>query len=104
MNTQSNTTVNTVQVNGKEVLDFTPQSTSQSAIVPLSVIQKLASLLHNDSLTNIKREMIEVLDETSVNTMEKYVQILQDEVDFHTTVNLLNMYQPQVDKRVEYAV
>jgi len=97
MNTNS---IPTVNVNGKDVLDFTPQSASQSAIVPLSVIQRLAALLGTSSLESIKRQLRDKLnynnnEGVAIDTIEKYVQLLQDEVDFHTTVNLLTMYQPE---------
>ena len=103
--------ISTVIVNGKEVLDFTPQSTSQSAIVPLSVIQRLASLLGTESLESIKREMSRKLQDRdgNINSLEKYVQLLQNEIDFHNTVNLLTMYEPEedaasiADRQMEYA-
>jgi hypothetical protein len=42
-----------------------------------------------------------------VNSIEEYVKLLQNEVDFHNTVNLLTMYQPE-EKKVtlvaEYSV
>lgn len=98
MKNQAIPTVNTVQVNGKEVLDFSPQSTTQLVIVPLSVIQKLASLLDNSNLSEIIRTMRTKLGNHEVDTMEKYVQILQDEIDFHNTVNLLTMYQPEEER------
>jgi len=94
-------TVKTVQVNGKEVLDFTPQSTSQLAIVPLSVIQKLASLLDTQSLYGIKQEMAIVLNNSEINTIEQYVKVLQEEIDFHNTVNLLTSYEPQREEEKE---
>jgi len=96
MNTNQNT-VPTVQVNGKEVLDFTPQSTSQAAIVPLSVIQRLAAMLDTSTLQSIKRDMRVKLQDNDIDTVEKYVTMLQEEIDFHTTVNLLTMYQPTVE-------
>lgn len=93
MKTKSNT-VNTVQVNGKEVLDFTPQYDSQSAIVSLSVIQRLAGLLPITPIHKIVEDMRDKLYILPDNhTIEDYLKLLQDELDFHTTINLLTMYE-----------
>jgi len=102
---KTNVQVPIVQVNGKEVLDFTPQSTSQAAIVPLSVIQRLAKLLGTANIREIKEEMRDKLSyghPADINTMEEYVSVLQEEINFHTTVNLLAMYEPQLEKESEY--
>ena len=94
MNT-NNPTIPTVNINGQEVPNFADvQSTTELAIVSLNVINKLAALLPQASLGTIKRELREQLD--GISTMEQYINVLQNEIDFHRTVNLIQSYEAPV--------
>lgn len=95
-------TVPTVNVNGREVLDFTPDYTTQSAIVSLNVIQRLAGLLPVNTIENITKDLRYELG--NITNINDYLKLLQDELDFHSTVNLLTMYESNKDTEIEEAL
>jgi len=98
MRTQDQTT--TVTVNGKEVINFVPDNNTQAAIVSLNVIRRLASLLPSGAFREIKQRMMADIDDS--DSIADYVKLLEDEVDFHRTVNLLTAYQQVEVSNTEY--
>lgn len=65
-----------------------PQSTyEQPVIVEKSVVSRLVQLLQNASFHQIKADFTDELMEA--NNIEQYVQMLQDELNFHRTVNCI---------------
>lgn len=82
--------LNSIPVINPDIINFTPNTTSEVAIVAIPVLQKLAQSLSTASLETIKRNMANDLSSNSeIDTMEKYLQVLQTEIDFITTVNAL---------------
>lgn len=90
----------TVTVNGQEVPNFVPANDVQAAIVPLVVLQKLASLLPSANLDEIKRDMRAQISQAE--DIQQYVDALETEVNFHKTINLIAMYSVPAE-RLEYA-
>ena len=92
MNTIQNT-IQTVTVNGREVLDFSKNTPNQCAILPLSVVKRLATFLNDTNLDDIKRRMVRSIKADLTNDMQSYLNILQEEIDFHTTITALMEYK-----------
>ena len=81
-------------INNQEIINFTPNTTSERAIIAIPVLQKLAQALSSTSLDSIKRNMASDLRMNSeIDTMEKYLALLQTEIDFHTTLTTLMEYK-----------
>jgi len=95
-------TVKVIEVNDREILDFTSESTSELVIIPLSVAQKLADLLTNIDLDAVIIQLRNRLGDSDINTIEGYLQVLQEELDFHNTVNLLTTYEPNLEHEVKF--
>jgi hypothetical protein len=76
-----------IDVNGAQVADLTPSHERPLALVDLEVLGKLTDLLKTADLFSIKRALKILIDDT--NSIEKYVSILDSEVAFHKTVNLI---------------
>lgn len=78
----------------QDIINFTPNTTSEVAIIAIPVLQRLAQALSSTSLESIKRNMSSDLRLNSeIDTMEKYLKLLQTEIDFHTTVTALMEYK-----------
>lgn len=90
----------TIQLpNGQEVLDlYNQEFTSQAAIVSLDIIKRLASKLSSVKFETVKFDTCEALSRTT--NLEDFVSIMQEETNFHRTVNLIttiDMTQGQED-------
>ena len=82
-----NRDVKFIDVNGAQVADLTPNHERALAIVDLAVLKKLTNLLKSADLYKIKLDLKNAIDDC--DTMETYVAILDEEVAFHTTVNMI---------------
>lgn len=60
------------------------------AVVHLQTIKKLAALLPSVSFSTIKQNMKYEMDETQ--NLEEYISLLESEVAFHKSVNLITNY------------
>jgi hypothetical protein len=77
-----------IDVNGAQVADLTHNNNQRPlALVDLEVLGKLTDLLETADLYSIKRALKSLIDDA--NDIEKYVSILDAEVAFHKTVNLI---------------
>lgn len=86
--------LNSSPVNDQNIINFTPNTTSEVAIIAIPVLQRLAHALSSTSLDTIKRNMASDLRLNSeIDTMEKYLVLLQTEIDFHSTVTALMEYK-----------
>jgi hypothetical protein len=86
--------LNQTSVINQDIINFTPNTTSEVAIIAIPVLQRLAQALSSTSLDSIKRHMSNDLRMNSeIDTMEKYLALLQTEIDFHTTVTALMEYK-----------
>ena len=86
--------LNSTSVINQDIINFTPNTTSEVAIIAIPVLQRLAQALYSTSLDSIKRNMASDLRMNSeIDSMEKYLQVLQTEIDFYTTVTALMEYK-----------
>jgi phage-related protein len=85
--------LNLNQVSNQDIINFTPNTTNEVAIISIPVLQRLAQALSSTSLRSIKRDFREIISNDETNTMQEYLQLLQNEIDFHTTVTALMEYQ-----------
>jgi len=60
------------------------------AVVHLQTIKKLAALLPSVSFSTIKQNMKYAMDETQ--NLEEYIFVLESEIAFHKSVNLITNY------------
>ena len=78
-----------INLNGTDtdVINLSPQSERELALVDLTVIQRLASLLPKADIWCIKDNFISRIKDTS--NMEEFVTELAEELAFQTSVNLI---------------
>ena len=74
-------------LNGEQVADLTPNHERPLALVDLEVLGKLTDLLKTTDLFSVKRAFRSLINDT--NSIEEYVNVLDAEVAFHKTVNLI---------------
>lgn len=80
--------IQTVQLpDGRTAQLIVPELVEQLAVVDLNVIKRLAALLANANIQQIKRQFKDKLDECY--DMEAYVTALRNELSFHETVNMI---------------
>lgn len=88
--TEEPTILHTIELpDGGKIIDMVSNRVpgQQVAMVDFGTILRLAQLLPTADLDTIKRQFTEALDRT--NTMEHYVFVLNEELAFHKTINLL---------------
>lgn len=76
-----------------EAVSFVPEVTGELAIVDLRVIKRLASYLPKAPFANIKHTLISKISETT--EIEEMVEILEDEIAFRRSVDLITIVQPE---------
>tara|TARA_R110000868_G_scaffold38320_1_gene134313 strand:+ start:4112 stop:4435 length:324 start_codon:yes stop_codon:yes gene_type:complete len=86
-------------LNGEQVADLTPNHERPLALVDLEVLGKLTDLLKTSDLFSIKRALKSLINDA--NDIEKYVSILDAEVAFHKTVNLIQEVTKREFPKVE---
>jgi len=81
-----------VVLNGREVdaVDFTSAQPREKAIVDLSTLLRVTSMLKAVPLRQIREDLVSAIRETA--TLENMVQVIEDEAAFHRSVNLINTY------------
>lgn len=84
---------------GKVELIAPSNSYQQPVIVEKSVVTRLAQLLQKSSLLSIKRQFSTLLE--GVDSIEEYVELLQDELAFHRTVNILTTISPKLVGKID---
>ena len=87
-----------IEVNGAQVIDLTPNHDRPLALVDFETIKRLSHFLPHAKFQDIKRDTIFMIEHSE--TLEDYVRVLDAEVAFHKTVNLLQSYnlQPAEEK------
>lgn len=68
-----------------------PKFGGKLAIVDLNTIKRLASLLPSADLTEIKQYFKSRLNATT--TLEQYLQVLEEELAFHKSINMITEYE-----------
>jgi len=82
-----------VDVNGAQVLDLTPNHDRALALVDFEIVKRLSSYLPIGDLYDVKRDMINSIHQAE--TLEDYLKLLEEEVAFHRTINLLQSFYLQ---------
>jgi hypothetical protein len=76
-----------IDVNGAQVADLTPNHERALALVDLKVLGRLTSLLQTTDLYSVKRKIKGLINDAK--TLEEYVAVIDEELAFQTTVNLI---------------
>jgi len=87
-----------IDVDGQQVVVMTPDYDRPLAIVDMTVLQKLANLLPKANAKDIIDELRHTLD--GVYKLETAVQVAEEFVAFHKTVNLISEYNDTTVKVV----
>ena len=85
----------------KTAVLLVPEIEGQLAIVHLSTIQRLAAMLPKVKFADIQENMIHTL--ASTNTLEEYVVVLENELAFHKSINLITEYKPEAPEVEKWA-
>lgn len=72
-----------------QVAVLTPEETRPLAVVDLEVLKRLAMLLPGADFDTIKQETMDKLFATK--GLEEMVEVMENEVAFHNSVNLIQM-------------
>jgi hypothetical protein len=91
--------------NGRTAVSFVPEDSKDLAIVHIATIERLAKMLATAPIQGIIAEMQVKLEglfmrQTKYNstnpvTLEEYISVLEDDVNFHKTINLIQEYKPE---------
>lgn len=82
---------NTIEINGKQVIDFTPDNAREIALVDLKVLRRLTEKLTTMSVDKIRHSLREQI--MSTNELSTLVEICEDFAAFHRSVNLIQSYE-----------
>lgn len=98
MNTDNNNTPQPQMVglsNGQQALNLMPQMTGTAALVDLNTIKRLASLLPTASVNKLIGKVVDDMqvlmasDHNQDTKMNMFMDIMESEVAFHQTVNII---------------
>jgi hypothetical protein len=88
-----------VNINGEEFVDFSYQEAKRDrAIVDLKTLQRLISFLPSASYRAIKERLMG--DIAATRSVQELVLILQEELAFQTTVNVISNFAPQEKEEI----
>lgn len=79
--------------NGSTAVDFTAEDSKLKAIVHLGTLRRITSHLLKDHPRNIVRNIITQLSDNE-NDLDKCIEIMSDEVNFHQSVRQIELYVP----------
>ena len=79
---------NSFEINGKQVIDFTPDNAREVALVDLKVLKRLTEKLTSMSVDKIRHSLREQI--MSTNDLNSLVEICEDFAAFHRSVNLIH--------------
>ena len=82
---------NSFEINGKQVIDFTPDNAREVALVDLKVLKRLTEKLTSMSVDKIRHSLREQI--MSTDDLNSLVEICEDFAAFHRSVNLIQSYE-----------
>lgn len=82
---------NRIEINGKQVIDFTPDNAREIALVDLKVLRRLTEQFKTSSFEKIRHSLREQIMMT--DNLETLVERCEDFAAFHRSVNLIQSYQ-----------
>jgi len=88
-----------VTLNGKQVIDFTPDNARELALVDLKVLKRLTETLGKDTFSNIRHSLRQsIMNAEDLNTL---VEITEDFAAFHRSVNMIQSFSWALTSDVE---
>jgi hypothetical protein len=81
---------NRIEINGKQVIDFTPDNAREIALVDLKVLRRLTEQFKTSSFEKIRHSLREQIMMT--DNLETLVEACEDFAAFHRSVNLVQSY------------
>lgn len=88
-----------IDFNNQQVLDVTPDYNRPLALVDLNVLHKLTELLPKADFSNIRHNFREQIMNT--NNLEQLVQVSEDFIAFHRSVNLIREIVAEDVKQIQ---
>lgn len=81
-------------VEGQEMINLLPNNQSrQAAIIDFSVLQRIIAHLPQVDLYTIRGRFMDKLKDT--DSIEQYIQVVEDELAFHKTVNVIRTVEAE---------
>ena len=80
----------TIDINGKQVLDFTPDNARELALVDLKVLRRLTEQFQTSSFEKIRHSLRDTIMQS--NNLEQLVEACEDFSSFHRSVNLISSF------------
>ncbi len=78
----------------KTAISFVADLTGELAIVPLSTLMAIARTFKMGKLEQVKENHIIAIHQAK--NIDEYVTVLEEELNFHKTMNLISMYDPNM--------
>ncbi len=88
-----------INIEGNQVIDLTPDYNRPLALVDLNVLHKLTELLPKADFSNIRHNFREQIMNT--NNLEQLVQVSEDFIAFHRSVNLIREIVAEDVKQIQ---
>lgn len=90
------------EINGKQVIDFTPDNARELALVDLQVLRRLTDMLGTESFSNIRHSLRQNIMAT--DNLETLVQVCEDFAAFHRSVNLIQSFRFELTSDVDSCI
>lgn len=90
-----------INVNGVNLVDFTPQDDQPKGIVHIKTIQRLAQFLPEVPIKEHHDQLVGEL-KPHQHDLNGLLQVCKDFVAFHETVNLIKEYNPEEPVEGDY--
>jgi len=81
---------NAIEINGKTVIDFTPDNAREICLVDLKVLRRLTAMLDVSSFNSIRHSLRDTIMNTT--SIEQLVESCEEFSSFHRSVNLVQSY------------
>ena len=82
----------TIKVGNRDAVVLVPENSGPLAVVDLGVLKRLTSLLPSVSFAKILQDLHDAIETKS--NVKDLVELLEAEVAFHKSVNLIAEYNP----------
>ena len=90
---------NRIEINGKQVIDFTPDNAREIALVDLKVLKRLTEQFKTSSFDRIRHSLRETIMATT--DLDTLVEKCEDFAAFHRSVNLIQKFSFELTSDME---
>ena len=90
---------NRIEINGKQVIDFTPDNAREIALVDLKVLKRLTEQFKTSSFDRIRHSLRETIMATT--DLDSLVEKCEDFAAFHRSVNLIQKFSFELTSDTE---